>query len=104
MLRINVEFRKGVLFVRLDGTIENDNYLKSINNLIESIGIKYIVLNIENIKFVDVNSINHIINYNKEILKKNKHLLICDNNINRSKIFKNSIPNISCEIDAFSLI
>ena len=104
MLRINVEFRKGVLFVRLEGKIENDDYLKSINNLIDSIGIKYIVLNIENIKFVDVNSINHIIDYNKQILKKKKHLLICDNNNNRNKLFKNNIPNIRCEIDAFSLI
>ena len=104
MLRINVEFRKGVLFVRLDGKIENDDYLEFINNLIEKIGISYIVLNIENIKYVDVNSLNHIIEYNKKILKKKKHLLICDKNINRNKIFKDSIPNINCEIDAFSLI
>ena len=104
MLRINVEFRKGVLFVRLDGKIENNDYLESINNLIEKIGINYIVLNIENIEYVDVNSLKQIIEYNKKILKKNKHLLICDKNKNRNKIFKNSIPNINCEIDAFSLI
>ena len=39
MLRINIEFRKGVLFVRLDGKIEDESYLKKINNLIEKIGI-----------------------------------------------------------------
>ena len=104
MLRINVEFRRGVLFVRLDGKIENNDYLESINNLIEKIGISYIVLNIENIKYLDVNNLNQIIKYNKKILKKNKCLLICDRNINRNKIFKNIIPNISCEIEAFSLI
>lgn len=104
MLRINTEFRKGVLFVRLSGKISDENYLESINTLVEDIGIKYVVLNIENIKKIDVNSINHIINYNKQILKKQRRLLICDNNINRNRIFKNNIPNIKCEIDAFSLI
>lgn len=104
MLRINTEFRKGVLFVRLNGQIDNENYLESINDIIEDIGIKYIVLNIDNLRFVDVNSINHIIDYNRQILKKKGRLLICDTNINRNGIFKNMIPNIKCEIDAFSLI
>ena len=50
MLKISTEFRKGVLFVRLLGQIENDKYLESINNLVEYVGIKFVVLNIENIK------------------------------------------------------
>lgn len=104
MLRIDTEFRKGILFVRLNGKISNDNYLASINNLIENIGIRYIVLNIENLRGIDVNSINHIIDYNKEILKNKRRLLICDTNKNRNQIFKNTIPNIKCEIEAFSLI
>ena len=56
MLRIDTEFRKGILFVRLNGKISNDNYLASINNLIENIGIRYIVLNIENLRGCKVNS------------------------------------------------
>ena len=104
MLRINVEFRKGVLFVRLRGKIVDDSYLDSINDLIDGMGIRYVVLNIDNLEYVDVNSINHIIDYNREILKKHGRLLICDTNINRNNIFKNAIPNIKCEIDAFSLI
>ena len=104
MLRINTEFRKGVLFIRLIGKIENQQYLNSINKLIEDIGIKYIVLNIEKLEYVDVNSINHIIDYNKQILKNKGRLLICDTNKNRNQLFKNAIPNINCEIDAFSLI
>lgn len=104
MLRIDTEFRKGILFVRLSGKIANESYLESINSLIENIGIRYIVLNIENLKGIDVNSINHIIDYNKEILKNERRLLICDTNMNRNRIFKNTIPNIKCEIEAFSLI
>ena len=104
MLKINTEFRKGVLFVRLSGQIEDDNYLESINHLIENIGIKYIVLNIDNLMAVSVESINHIIYYNQKILKNKGRLLICDANHNRKVLFENRIPKINCEIDAFSLI
>ncbi len=104
MLKINTEFRKGVLFVRLSGQIEDDNYLESINHLIENIGIKYIVLNIDNLMAVSVESINHIIDYNQKILKNKGRLLICDANHNRKVLFENRIPKINCEIDAFSLI
>lgn len=104
MLRINTEFRKGVLFVRLIGKIENENYLESINNLVSDIGIRYVVLNIDKLEYVDVNSINHIIDYNKKMLKNKGCLLICDANKNRDRVFKNVIPNIKCEIEAFSLI
>lgn len=104
MLKINTEFRKGVLFVRLSGQIKDEKYLDSINTIIEDIGIKYVVLNIDKLRYVDVNSINHIIDYNKQILKNKGRLLICDTNQNRERMFNNIIPNIKCEIDAFSLI
>lgn len=103
MLKINTEFRKGVLFVRLNGTIEDDSYLESINSLIENIGIRYIVLNTNNLQVIDVNNINNIIEYNKRILKDKRRLLICDDNKNRNRVF-NNIQKIKCEIDAFSLI
>ena len=104
MLKISTEFRKGVLFVRLAGIIDNDNYLESINNLIEDIGIKYVVLNTNNLRAIDVSSINNIIEYNKKILKDQRRLLICDANNSRKRIFSNNIQKINCEIDAFSLI
>lgn len=104
MLKINTEFRKGILFVRLSGKIDSETYLENINELVEIMGIRYIVLNIENIKGINVNSINHIIDYNNQISKEKRCLLICDKNVRRNKIFKNMIPNITCEIEAFSLI
>lgn len=104
MLKISTEFRKGVLFVRLAGRIDNDGYLESINNLIEDIGIRYVVLNTNNLRAIDVDSINDIIEYNKKILKDQRRLLICDANNSRKRIFSNNIQKINCEIDAFSLI
>ena len=66
--------------------------------------INYVVLNLDRLNYVSLESIAHIIKYNKKILKKKKHLLICDSNQRRNRIFKNIIPNINNELDAFSLI
>lgn len=104
MLKVNTEFRKGIFFVRLSGQITNKNNLDIIKNLIDNIGIKCVVLNLNNLRFIDVNSINYIIDYNKYILKNKGCLLICDTNKNREGIFKKYIPNIKSEIDSFSLI
>lgn len=104
VLKISTEFRKGVLFIRLVGRIDNEGYLEDINLLIEEIGIRYIVLNISSLNVVSLDSVNHIINYNKQILKKKKKLLICDASDIRNRLFKNIIPNISNELEAFSLI
>ena len=98
---MEIEFRKGVLLVRLTSSI--DNNLKEVNSIIENIGIKYLVLNTDKIKYFNINDINIIENYNNKILKENKKMLICDKHNNRDKLFYN-IPNIKCEIDAFSLI
>lgn len=49
MLDINIEFVKGILFVRLDGKLNMDNTKEIENNIKEIItlgGIKYLVFNI----------------------------------------------------------
>ncbi len=104
MLKISTEFRKGVLFVRLKGRIDNEGYLDEIQTLVDSIGIRYIVFNLSELNDVSLDSMKHIINYNKILLEKKKKLLICDARNIRNRLFKNIIPNISKEIDAFSLI
>ena len=103
MLRIDTEFRKGIFFIRLNGRIDNYENLNRVNSIIENIGIKYVVLNTSNLYVLDINVINYIISYNNEILKNKRHLMICDDNLNRKRIF-NSIPKISSEIEAFSII
>ena len=102
-MQISTEYRKGVLFIRLIGRIDELENLNIINDIIEDFGIKYIVLNLKGLTNVSLESIDHIIKYNKKILKKKKQLFICDSN-KRRRIFKNIIPNISNELEAFSLI
>lgn len=104
VLKISTEFRKGILFIRLAGRIDNEGYIDKIKRLIDTVGIRYIVLNLNELQFISLDSIKHIINYNEQILKEKKKLLICDASDIRNRLFKDIIPNIKSEIDAFSLI
>lgn len=104
MFKISTEFRKGIFFVRLVGRIDNEGYLEDINQLIESIGIQYMVLNLNDLSDISLESVKHIMNYNQIILKKKRQLFICDASNIRNRLFKNTIPNIQNEIEAFSLV
>lgn len=103
-MKISTEYRKGVLFIRLIGRLDNSDYLKYINKLIEEIGIQYIVLNLSNVSNISLDSIGYIIRYNNKILKQKKNLFICDNTNFRNNLFEKFIPKLKCEIDAFTLI
>lgn len=108
MLKMNYEFRKGILFVRLLGNFDKDHYqrnIKKLNELIKEIGITNIVLNIDEIKSIDVSGINYILNYYKYIVSKRGSFILCekDNTITR-RIFKEKIPWIDNELKAFALI
>lgn len=103
MQNISMEFRKGILFIRIKRRIDNVEINTLINHLIDNIGIKIIVLNINDINYFSYKDIEHIINYQINILKKNTKLIICDGKI-KGNTFFNKIPKINREIDAFSLI
>ena len=104
MLWVRTEYKKGVLFVRLVGRIDNEGYLKDINYLIEEIGIKFTVINITKLNDITKDNINQIIT-NIKLLKKKKHqLFICDENRLKNKYFIETIPKLNHEIEAFSLI
>jgi len=104
MQKINTEYKKGILFIRINRRNKNENIKELINYFIDNIGIKIIVLNIENIEYLRLEDIKHIINYKNKILKKKTKLIICDNKQENKLFFFKKIPKINKEIDAFSLI
>ena len=65
MLKINMEFRKGILFVRLKGPLTRLTY-RSLNDylipVINNNGIRYLVYNLEAVSIID--------NYGKASLKQ----------------------------------
>lgn len=97
MLDINLEFHKGILFVRLDGILNKNTVDKlddEVTNLIKENGIRNIVFNISNLNSIDCDGINGLLN-NYEICKSNNgKSLVCGLNglvkqtINNSRLLK----------------
>lgn len=97
MLKTNMEFRKGILFIRLKGDL-NKNTIKGIIDK----DFKYIVLNIDNMYSIDSYSINYINKIYQKIENTSGKMLICDKfNISRKLLL--NIPKINTEYDAFKL-
>ncbi len=97
MLKTNIEFSRGILFIRLKGDL-NKNTLKDIKIK----DFKFIVLNIDNMYSIDSYSIKYLNNIYKKKKEKDGKMIICDKyNISR-KLLKD-IPKIEKEYDAYKL-
>lgn len=110
MLGIEMEFIKGILFIRLDGKLNIDTCDKLYDEVSEMIfdnGIRNIVFNLENINEIDINGINSLI-YNYKLCKQNKgDSIICNINNTVKSAFTRSaqsfIPITSNELTALNI-
>ena len=94
MLYINLEFRRGILFIRLCGDLveKTSLELKEVNDLIEKQGIKYVVLNMEQLRFVDNVGMSMIIDNYKKVNHQDGKIVICGiNEVVGNKIKKDPI-------------
>lgn len=87
-MKTNLEYRKGVLFVRLSGSLIKKTLNELENDLIPIIlnaGIKYITFNFEKLNVIDNYGVE-LINNVYELIRKNKgRMSICNMN-NKVKI------------------
>ena len=114
MLNIDLEFRYGMLFIRLEGELNKDNYMKFSNcleNMIYNNGLKYFVINLENLTYVDDRGLKEIINKYFDIKLNDGNLVICgyDNKINNIhnillKDVFSQIRHTNNELNAFKLL
>lgn len=108
MLTINMEIRKGILFIRLKGTLNKNTvkYLKEeVTNLLKDNGIRNILFNLEQLNSIDKYGIKELDN-DLKICKNNRGIsLLCGIN-------QNIIKKINClkeyeiknELEALQLI
>ncbi len=93
MLTVGTEYRKGILFVRLKGSLNKDTINKMnkrVTQLVKDNGIRNIVFNFTNLKSIDIKGINTIF-YNYELCKNNDgRSFMCGNNDNIRKRLKKS--------------
>ncbi|MEG0026061.1 MAG: STAS domain-containing protein [Bacilli bacterium] len=92
MLEINMEFRKGILFVRLSGELTKKTFWKldeDVTCLIKDNGIRNVVFNVSDLRYIDAKGISFLF-YNYELCHDNKGRclvcgLVCDDVRNRFK-------------------
>ena len=80
MLDINMEFRKGILFVRLSGILSDDTCKqldKSLEEMVREMSIKYVVFNIEDLIYIDIEGINALLIYDSNLKKNGGKALVC---------------------------
>ena len=106
LIDTDIEFRKGVLFIRINNTLKEKEYLASSNaikELVSQIGIKYLVINF-NEESVDNDFKLKLIINNYEYLKKISGKLLLCGNIDISLCNNLYIVKIDNELEAFKII
>ena len=103
MLKVNMEYRKGILFARLKGELTKFTYkdlLKYFLNLINEKGIKYLVINLNSINLIDSvgkDALKKIINETK---RNNGKGIICNTRV----IFDDNVKVVKDELMALTLL
>ena len=105
MLKVELEFYKGILFIRLKGILTKENIEnENLNQIIEEIGFKYIVFNIDNIKQIDGYGIRYLINYNNKLKNDNGKAIVCQDSTLFLDKFIPKIEFIKKEKEVFNLM
>ena len=109
-----MEYARGMLFIRLSGILSQRtvNDLKmNLDRMIEEEGIKYFVINLENLEYVDEAGLQLLMTYDIDITLHDGKLVICGyhNDIEKKvrkdteEAFQN-MENSKDELTAFHLI
>ena len=80
MLKIETEVSRGIMFIRLNGSLSNKNFNKlgsEINYLLYKQGIQYYVLDFNEVKQVEENSFTYIQNKLVEIFLNSGQVVLC---------------------------
>ena len=111
MLKIDTEYRKGVLFLRFIGKLdcEKKYMVEELLELVNKGGFKYVMFNFEKVYYVDEEVLSLLGNLSKDLILNNGKIFTCGyNNLIRLKIEKSDINNYALEMNnelgAFKLI
>lgn len=102
MLNLNYEFRRGIFFLRLIGELNEKTYLEQIpiiERLLTINGFKYIVINTNYLKKINLHGINCFFDLCNLSKKNSINLVICDKNNFFTNLLHNNIPNIKEELE-----
>ena len=102
MLKISFEFRKGIFFIRLIGDLNKESYKEKeeeIKELIINNKFKYIVVNTNHLRTIDMDGLNYITKIYYMTKDNDSNLVICDRFNVFSVLLNNNVPNIKNELE-----
>lgn len=102
MSEINFEFRKGIFFIRLIGELKKETskqIFNELNELIVNNRFKYIVINTNYLKAVDLTGLNCLTKTCCIAKTCESNLVICDKTNIFKTLLNNNIPNIKDELE-----
>lgn len=108
MLKMDLEYERGILFIRLKGQLNSKSSYKINRYLIPVINkhkIKYIIYNLFNLKSIDQSGINAILNTKYAIKQQKGKIYLCKVNKDIiAKIKRTHIKITSSELTALKMI
>lgn len=113
MLKITMEFRKGILFVRLDGELTKKTASELENNVIPVVlkhGIRFVVVNLDRVNLIDTKGIEALMELNDVAVKNNGRTTLCSltsrqvKNSLHSSIYNNKFFETSNELTALGVM
>lgn len=110
MLKIDTVYKRGILFVRLYGVINKVTKLeieKTLESAINKVGIKYLLLNFDNIYYINSDITNLVEKWSKKITENNGKFFICgyDKIVEKYSVdVSESVFEMKDEFSAFNMI
>lgn len=104
-----IEFRKGILFLRLKGTMletDTNQFISYLYDLIEKEGIRYIALNLSSVSSIDKKTIQMIDDVDQRLRSKGGNLVLCGSNekIDISLNTEQNVLKVNDELNVFSIL
>lgn len=103
MLKVLMEFRKGILFVRLFGILNDSTigeFKSEVKEVIIESGIKYVVLNTSNLEAISKEGVQEIKNLKKILKKTDGQFFLFGGEIKELK----SLVNLENELNVFERV
>lgn len=103
MLKVLMEFRKGILFVRLYGSLNKDTletFKLEVKEVIINSGIRFVVLNVDNLESISEDGVKEIKNLKKTLKKLDGEFFLFGGEIKELK----SLVNLENELKVFERV
>lgn len=96
MLDIDMEFRKGILFVRLCGSFSIESCIqldKKLEQLVSDNNVRFITFNVAGLNYIDIAGINTILKYNSALSRIKGRAIICgvDNRLVKLRLHNSKV-------------